>query len=181
VGFAPTSFGAHGGDLFVSDGGSGKIYVLNSTGHASLFATLPLPGGFTDPGLRQFAWAPPGFTLPDGTDLGGDLFVSIAAQNGGGGTTGEIDVLDAAGDTKAYYLIGNDPTPLDPRGLFFLNDTNLLVANADPGIQLLTPADFAPGSPVPEPSTWAMMLIGLAGLGYAGYRRASAGVAAIPA
>jgi hypothetical protein len=28
-------------------------------------------------------------------------------------------------------------------------------------------------SPVPEPSTWAMMLIGLAGLGFAGYRRAT--------
>jgi hypothetical protein len=26
---------------------------------------------------------------------------------------------------------------------------------------------------VPEPSTWAMMLIGFAGLGYAGYRRAT--------
>jgi hypothetical protein len=25
---------------------------------------------------------------------------------------------------------------------------------------------------VPEPTTWAMMLIGFAGLGYAGYRRA---------
>lgn len=28
------------------------------------------------------------------------------------------------------------------------------------------------GAPVPEPSTWAMMLIGFLGLGYAGYRRA---------
>ena len=28
------------------------------------------------------------------------------------------------------------------------------------------------GSPVPEPSTWAIMLIGFAGLGYAGWRRA---------
>ena len=28
------------------------------------------------------------------------------------------------------------------------------------------------GSPIPEPSTWAMMLLGLAGLGFAGYRRA---------
>jgi hypothetical protein len=27
-------------------------------------------------------------------------------------------------------------------------------------------------APVPEPSTWAMMLIGFAGLGFAGYRRA---------
>ena len=28
---------------------------------------------------------------------------------------------------------------------------------------------------VPEPSTWAMMLLGFAGLGFAGYRRAKAG------
>jgi hypothetical protein len=32
-----------------------------------------------------------------------------------------------------------------------------------------------PPPSVPEPSTWAMMLIGFAGLGYAGYRRARAG------
>ena len=32
--------------------------------------------------------------------------------------------------------------------------------------------DFAVGGAVPEPSTWAMMLLGFAGLGYAGYRRA---------
>ena len=32
--------------------------------------------------------------------------------------------------------------------------------------------DFAIGGAVPEPSTWAMLLIGFAGLGYAGYRRA---------
>jgi hypothetical protein len=33
--------------------------------------------------------------------------------------------------------------------------------------------DFAVGgiAPAPEASTWAMMLIGFAGLGYAGYRR----------
>ena len=31
--------------------------------------------------------------------------------------------------------------------------------------------DFAVGGAVPEPSTWAMMLLGFAGLGYAGYRR----------
>ena len=34
--------------------------------------------------------------------------------------------------------------------------------------------DFAVGGAVPEPSTWAMMLLGFAGLGYAGYRRAKA-------
>jgi hypothetical protein len=29
-------------------------------------------------------------------------------------------------------------------------------------------------APVPESSTWAMMLLGFAGLGFAGYRRAKA-------
>jgi uncharacterized membrane protein len=31
---------------------------------------------------------------------------------------------------------------------------------------------FTPGPPIPEPSTWAMMLIGFAGLAFAGYRQA---------
>jgi hypothetical protein len=174
VAFAPTTFGADAGDLFVSDDRSGKLYVLSAAGVATKFATLPLPTGFVDPGLRQIAFAPAGFTMPDGKELGGDLFVSIAAQNGGGGTDGVIDVLDAEGDTVAHYFVGGGATPLDPRGLFFVNNTTLLVANADPGIELLTPSDFVPGSPaVPEPSTWAMMLLGFAGLGYAGWRRAT--------
>jgi hypothetical protein len=39
--------------------------------------------------------------------------------------------------------------------------------------------DFAIGGAVPETSTWAMMLIGFAGLSYAGYRRARAGHATL--
>jgi PEP-CTERM motif len=34
-------------------------------------------------------------------------------------------------------------------------------------------ATFGPG--IPEPSTWAMMAVGFAGLGFAGYRKARAG------
>jgi hypothetical protein len=37
------------------------------------------------------------------------------------------------------------------------------------------------GSVVPEPATWAMMLLSFAGLGYAGYRRARAGRATLAA
>jgi hypothetical protein len=39
--------------------------------------------------------------------------------------------------------------------------------------------DLAFGGAVPEPSTWAMMLIGFAGLGYAAMRRAGKGRAAL--
>jgi hypothetical protein len=172
VGFAPSSFGADAGDMFVSDSQSGRIYTINTAGQPTLFAILPLPTEYNDPGLRQFAWAPADFG-----SFGGDLFVSIAAQNGGGGTTGEVDVLDAAGDTVGHYAIGDNTAPLDPRGLFFVNSTTLLVANADPGILLLTPSDFVSGSPVPETSTWAMMLIGFGGLGLAGWRTRQKAVA----
>jgi hypothetical protein len=34
--------------------------------------------------------------------------------------------------------------------------------------------DLGVGGAVPEPSTWAMMLAGFAGLGFAGYRRRGA-------
>ena len=37
------------------------------------------------------------------------------------------------------------------------------------------------GSAVPEPSTWVMMLVGFAGLGYAGYRKAKNGQTALSA
>jgi len=36
-------------------------------------------------------------------------------------------------------------------------------------------------SAVPEPSTWAMLLLGFAGLGFAGYRRAKSGISAFAA
>ena len=42
-----------------------------------------------------------------------------------------------------------------------------LIANGSGGFGF----DFAVGSAVPETSTWAMMLMGFAGLGFAGYRR----------
>jgi hypothetical protein len=35
------------------------------------------------------------------------------------------------------------------------------------------PLPVGGGEPIPEPSTWAMMLLGFAGLGFVGYRRAS--------
>ena len=34
---------------------------------------------------------------------------------------------------------------------------------------------------IPEPSTWAMLLVGFAGVGFAGYRRSQKGSAAIVA
>jgi hypothetical protein len=161
VGFAPASFGSHAGQMFVSDVATGNIYTVSPSGQATLFATLPLPAGFSQPGLRQFAWAPPGSFGA----YSGDLFVSIAAQNGGGGSNGEIDVLDATGQTVALYAVGTALVPVDPRGLLFIGNNELLVANADPGIVQASPSDFLPAAEVlPEPGTLGVLLAGLIGL-----------------
>ena len=46
------------------------------------------------------------------------------------------------------------------------------------GVDFLEPTQVLASS-VPEPSTWAMMILGFAGLGFAGYRRAKSGTAAV--
>ena len=52
--------------------------------------------------------------------------------------------------------------------------TDIVGAVGDPATITQFNASFSlDGALVPEPSTWAMMLLGFAGLGFAGYRRAS--------
>ena len=49
--------------------------------------------------------------------------------------------------------------------------TGNVVTTSDLGIALFTVNAGGSITAVPEPSTWAMMLVGFAGLGYAGYRQ----------
>jgi hypothetical protein len=50
--------------------------------------------------------------------------------------------------------------------------TDIVGKNADGVAPTFNAAFSLTGAVVPEPSTWAMMLLGFAGLGFAGYRRA---------
>jgi hypothetical protein len=52
---------------------------------------------------------------------------------------------------------------------------NVVGETPKPGGKLILDVSFTPvGPPVPEPSTWALMLLGFAGLGFAGWRRMAA-------
>lgn len=89
-----------------------------------------------------------------------------------GGTAGNAFGLPTfnADSTGAVFagVSGLPGGPGLPNGFF----TQLSI-----GISLASPADrtetvvlYLSPTPVPEPSTWAMMMLGFAGLGFAGYR-----------
>jgi hypothetical protein len=95
--FAPAGFGSVGGDLLISDQGSGNIDAVTANGTIIPFATLPL--GFGQFGLRQIAFAPAGFGA-----YGGDLFVSISGSpfnTPGGGAFGSVVVVNPDGQLIA--------------------------------------------------------------------------------
>jgi PEP-CTERM motif len=84
----------------------------------------------------------------------------------------ENGVSQIAGFTNDFFLdIGDISTTPLFFGLSYVQGTNqIFESDRTDGSVDVTPVP--PG--VPEPSTWAMMLIGFAVLGYVGYRRATA-------
>jgi PEP-CTERM motif len=66
--------------------------------------------------------------------------------------TGMLSAADLAG-------VGITPTATAPEGTLFAFNNAFITASIQTAV-------------VPEPSTWAMMMLGFAGLGYAGFRRA---------
>ena len=96
------------------------------------------------------------------------------------------------GDLLLGLIDGSGGFSIDVNGVFlfenFVDDSVInLGSNLGPNVELtLMVANGASGafaiggavrepSAVPEPSTWAMTLLGFAGLGFAGYRQARAG------
>jgi hypothetical protein len=78
---------------------------------------------------------------------------------------GGISLATGAGDINIFYFDG-------------VPGVTNSIQNPGGGFVALYAADLSITA-VPEPSTWAMMLLGFASLGFAGYRRARTGRAAL--
>jgi Ice-binding-like/PEP-CTERM motif len=129
-------------------------------------------------------------------DAHGDPNAAFIFQIGSTLTTAsasDVDLIDGASGANVFWQVGSSAT---------LGSTTEFVGTVDAlaSVTLVTGANiacgraialngavtldsnnigtggcFSPpgGSPAPEPSTWAMMLLGFAGLGFVGYRRAA--------
>jgi len=103
--------------------------------------------------------------LPDGTGV-----ISGGALNGDivvAGNDGSIDLIDV--NTNLITTIATGGTRLDYTAPDSTNGS-ILIDSADL-IYRLSVEGGSIGSSVPEPSTWAMLLLGFAGVGFMAYRR----------
>jgi hypothetical protein len=142
------------------------------------------PASLTDAYGFLFDDAPKFNPFP-GTDIFVDDLVGVSGDCVGGATcrlvptntaffwtdtNGKISVNGGNADLISDFTSG---TVLGPSGGSSDNITvqpiSLDQFLTDSGYTL-TSFEALAGSPVPEPSTWAMMLLGFVGLGYAGYR-----------
>jgi hypothetical protein len=126
--------------------------------------------------------------------------VNMGTMTGEGGGMGVSDILELDSFVSDGVTVGflatfqSDPETIPERGIPTPPDLTLPNIREDGTLQLLTPADFTATLPgvgtvalavsarsdavegaetVPEPATWAMMLLGFVGLGYLGWRRAT--------
>jgi PEP-CTERM motif len=125
---------------------------------------------FVTPGDAAYAFST---VLPDKAD--------VATLIGGAGNVADalLGPDDKIFGTAILGESGDDSTTFDFsfRGDLLLGDvdddrvTNLGFFSGPIHLTLDDPGVFVLGGAVPEPSTWAMLLLGFASLGYAGYRR----------
>ena len=151
---------------------SAAQYLFNFSGNGFFGGTLNGSGTLTTDDI-SFVNALNGYTAQHITGISG-TFNGSAITGQAPGTFGANDLFYLTGP---FFVDGNGLSFKTASGimgnLFITNDTSYRVNTQGAG--LLTGLVTASASPVaaavPEPATWAMMLIGFAGIGLAFRRR----------
>jgi PEP-CTERM motif len=156
------------GDFFVITSSSGDGVSVSPDGKTAYSEQGSINGYTIAPGGAQVFNSGFLFPSPDGTGVisGGKFNGDIVVND----NTGSIFLLDPTTKVSTEIASGGtrgDYTQVDQTNGSLLLDYSDIVA------RLTCPdCSFVPPPTVPEPASWAMMLIGFAGLGYLGYRRA---------
>jgi len=147
-----------------------------SSGNFSYTITI----NFTTP--TGVASQPYTLTFSQPNNPAGDLiqtFSNIPSFVVGGITVSDIHWSLLSGHVGTTGPLGSDPSASFINGVWFNPDNNTgTIEHPGPGYvsTLQLTADFT-GPTVPEASTWAMMILGFAGVGFMAYRRRSQGIA----
>jgi hypothetical protein len=162
-----TAYGAEGGGIY---GGLGAEFGGAVTLSAGTSLTILVGGGGADGG-----------GIANGGGGGGGSFIVglsglLVIASGGGGTGGGLGGgIGGGGGGRGggggIYGGGGGGSYLDPSATLLIALGSMNSGNGRVDISTNTP----------EPSTWAMMLFGFSGLGYAGHRRARADRATLAA
>jgi hypothetical protein len=165
-----------GTNLF--NGDYGTIMVTDTAGGVSIDVTLKNSLGFVTTGGGHEAFS---FNLDTGTLTN----ANITGLTSGFSFDGAKSVPNAGtfNNNISCDVCGNGGSNAQPGPLNFnitlagltVNDFTTSTAGYLFAADLLVPptGEVAVGSAVPEPSTWAMMILGFLGLGFLGYRKSS--------
>ncbi len=111
------------------------------------------------------------FTSADGSNVMLGWFADPSNTQGGNTPTDAPGMeLDDTEFEAPGAAASESMTVLSKSSLYSLSDQGTLFLVAGGAVSGGQSATFSFGPPVPEPSTWAMMILGFAGLGYAGWR-----------
>jgi hypothetical protein len=146
--------------------GTGTLSILGLTNAPLVLITTSTPGNE----YHSLPYGPVGFRANDGTDY---YSLDQAYPIDANGLLFDVNTTTAKSEAYPLFAIWSN-TPQAGYSAAFTG----VVGNAEYyNIQGSATVSAA----VPEPSTWAMMLLGFAGLGFAGYRRAKTGRATLAA
>jgi Glycine rich protein/PEP-CTERM motif len=172
--------GGGGGESgFINGGGGGSYADISVTGAtfasgsngASNGSGVAGNNGYVAIGSTLFSYTGSvvDYTIP----TSGDYFVRLAGAQGGSGLTNAALGGYGAVVSGSIDLVAGTDLAIVAGGA---GDTGDFAPNFGGGggggsfiVELSVPTAVPP-TPIPEPSTWAMMLIGFAGLGFAGWR-----------
>jgi hypothetical protein len=134
--------------------GSAELILNNVTSST----TTTLSGGTLTNDFGGLTGSIEGFTIfsPTAASAGAEVFSGITIVNG--------VITDISAPFGGGGIFTSDPGPIN----LFFGVNNAL------GFELGGPANegtFTVSAAVPEPSTWAMMILGFCGLGFVAYRR----------
>jgi hypothetical protein len=158
---------------------AGPSFTLTGTvsGTASLFSTTAWTSGQLDDYL--------GISASPTNPIGGYLTATQALDPGATGFfvyQANLGTLTLSGPSNPNVSpLENISSGVLPQGSFIVGFFNegaagiQATANSGAIFEISPPSGSGRGGATPEPSTWAMLLLGFVGLGFAGYRKAQGG------